>query len=94
LTAIQESTAVKKVTAIRAYKLHHPKCGNTWVYKGRSPFFATCTWCGLKIFVAKHRIDNLTGNGHGEGRKSINEIGLGSAENTKPEIGRDETFQP
>jgi predicted RNA-binding Zn-ribbon protein involved in translation (DUF1610 family) len=62
LTPIREST-IEKVTMMRAYKLYHPKCGNTWIYKGKSPFFATCTWCGLKISVDKHRVDNLTGNG-------------------------------
>ena len=68
LTIIQEEPAeMERVVATRAYKLHHPKCGNTWVYKGKSPFFATCTWCGLKISVDKHRVDNLTGNGHGKG---------------------------
>lgn len=66
LTALTEPLLEENIITTRAY--NYPKCGNTWIYSGKSPFFATCTcWCGLKISVDKHRVDNLTGNGHGHG---------------------------
>ena len=49
----------KKVTPSRAYTLCHRKCGNMWVYRGNSPFLATCTRCGIKISIDKHRMDRL-----------------------------------
>lgn len=68
LNAIREPiTGAEKVTATLASKLHHPKYRNIWIYRGKSPFFKTRTWCGLQISVDKLWVDNLTGNCHGQG---------------------------
>jgi predicted RNA-binding Zn-ribbon protein involved in translation (DUF1610 family) len=55
---ITDSTE-KKVTTTRSYTLRHLKCGNTWIYRGKSSFHATCTRCGIKISIEKHRLDKL-----------------------------------
>jgi hypothetical protein len=32
------------------------RCQNTWVYHGRNPYVATCTFCKTSISVKKHKV--------------------------------------
>jgi hypothetical protein len=32
------------------------KCNNKWLYRGRNPYFAICSWCKSTVQVRKHKL--------------------------------------
>jgi hypothetical protein len=49
------------------YRLKEPvplecqRCHNQWVYKGKNPFFAICTWCKSTVQIERHKVATATG---------------------------------
>jgi ribosomal protein L37E len=40
-------------------KLRCQRCGRQWVYHGRNPYFALCTFCKTTVSIRKNKIESL-----------------------------------
>jgi hypothetical protein len=36
------------------------RCQNQWLYRGRNPYFAICTWCKSTVQIERHRVATAT----------------------------------
>jgi ribosomal protein L37E len=40
-------------------KLQCQRCGRQWIYHGRNPYFALCTFCKTTVSIRKNKIESL-----------------------------------
>lgn len=37
-------------------KLECPRCHNVWTYKGRNPYHAPCSYCGVNVSINNNQV--------------------------------------
>ena len=40
-------------------RLQCKRCGREWMYHGRNPYRARCTYCGTTVMVGSSRVDTI-----------------------------------